>query len=264
MDIRFLSKNKPEEIGYAVSHAIYLSDSSPRGGKETIKWARQYLTYGDGLTQHAHLSNIPLENVSDFLEALADYWLSSATKEEKDAISREFRLEAPDRKTIRFFAELKPREGKTLYFNPRDLKVSSSPNKQHDKRWEKLTDYMSWVDGSAAAIYALLKWPENNYDDALDTYRKYSCIHDTLKEEYDRWSERPAKFCGLEDDKTWGGYLSFDTSYRILSQLVESYCLHAAAVCTVQRREEHRQFLKEREAKEIAEKAETQEIEMAA
>lgn len=256
--IRFLSKKKPEEIGYVIEQTTAMSDAMPVRGQDTVKWARQFGTLGDGLTQHTSLHIIPLDNLLDFLESLTDYWLQSATEEEKTLIAGNFDRPVPDRQTILFFADLKPKEGKTLYYNKRDLKVSSSSSKQHDKRWEKIEDYQTWMNGSAQAVYCLLSWPDNNFDSVLDTYRTYLAIARILQEERDIWSPSPNEFIGFGKDHNT--YFTFDTTYYIVDQLVQSYILHHLALRTVERREKHRQYLREEALKEAAESQQSKEI----
>ena len=255
MDIRFKSMNNPETVGYVVARSHDLFDSCTGRGGAILNWGRQFQTYGDGVTQHTPLSQIDKANLADFLESLADYWLSSATEEEKALIVSEFRAnDVPDRKTIKFFAGLRPPKegGKRMYLNTGDLKVSTADSKRHDKRWEEITYSMEWMNGSARAVYIFLTWPNNNHDDVISRYRKYRHIHTIFREEDDSsWEEQPAKFCGLGDD--WGTFFSLDSYYDTMASLIRSFTEHASAVYSINRRAEHKQWQEKQAEKKLAE-----------
>jgi hypothetical protein len=112
-------------------------------------YAKQYETYGDGLTQHSPLRPVQIEQIVDFLYSLAQYL--KETPELAENISGWKPSIAS--KDIEFCKSLVYKEGKDKYYNLKERKVSSSDSKRFDKRWERIH---SWANGSIMSTYRLL------------------------------------------------------------------------------------------------------------
>jgi len=112
----------------------------------------EYLTYTDGLTQHSPEHPVVRENFEDLLNSLALH-LHKNPEDLKtfcDSIVWPLPL---DPKEVNFLAALKYIEEKPTYYNRSELKISRSPSKQFDKRWELIEP---WVNGNTPDIVRLL------------------------------------------------------------------------------------------------------------
>src|SRR3990167_3021974 len=131
-------------------------------GRSVVDCMREYPTYGDGTVKHGASYKVRIENFVDCLISLYDYLTAGVngnlvgTREEVMK-----RIEAywphshnPGDKKIAFFAGLKYVEGKRRFYDKDDMKVSSAPGKQYDKRWEEVPP---WADGSFDATWRFVK-----------------------------------------------------------------------------------------------------------
>src|SRR6266478_141125 len=96
---------------------------------------RMFQTYGDGLTAHSSDWSITKEYFADYLASLAAVMVDDVELLE----SVRFTLaDRPSTKAIAFAASIHWKEGdKVRYFSRNEMKVSSSPSKVHDKRYEE-------------------------------------------------------------------------------------------------------------------------------
>ena len=164
---RFPSLKDPAKYGYSFD-----TDNYDSRAFFSDKF-RQYETYGDGLCQHSGDWSIQVEFLADYLASLATAML---TDEELLSYARwEFRADV-NREKIEFAASVVFKSAKKLsgddtgyeknrrYYSVEERKVSSTPAKQYDKRYQQVEQ---WCDGSAEAIYRILV-PE--YAKGMDYY----------------------------------------------------------------------------------------------
>ena len=190
---------------------------------------RMYQTYGDGLTQHSSDWPITIEHMPDYLMSLAQAMLSDAELTERLS----YRLaRSPRPEDIEFCAGVvfKPQsegstyEKKTRYYSVSERKVTSNPEKQHDKRYQQVENSH---DGSPNAIYRMLL-PE--YAHALEAYQFAAAVHKywlSLPSSHPFYMEMPALF--LEWTKDRDEARSFRDSFDAALAVVESSRLRSSA-----------------------------------
>jgi hypothetical protein len=129
---------------------------------------RQYETCGDGLTQHSPDWSVQIEFLSDYLASLAQAMLEDAELAQ-NLLSTFWRR--PSVEQIEFAASIRykaPAEKDWFksrrWFSVKELKLSKSPSKEHDRRYEEVRDIH---DGSPSAIYRMVL-PE--YASGLERY----------------------------------------------------------------------------------------------
>jgi len=149
---KFKSIAHEQQYGYAY-------DSQAWDAKAPIEsHFRMYETYGDGLCQHSGDWSVPLEHLADYLASLAEVMLTD------DELARDLYhaiWKRPDAKHIAWAASViykAPKDGeytsKRKYFSATQMKISSSPSKQYDKRYEEVREIH---DGSPNSIYPISK-----------------------------------------------------------------------------------------------------------
>ena len=193
MYIRFPSIARSAEIGYALDTDRL--DARLLNGRPLARWAREYQTYGDGLTVHSEPYAVQATHLADFCAGLAEFLLAPRDPEEHDRLFDALYFAWPrgvDRKDLAFVHGIRYDEKKPYrYYNLRERKVSSAESKRHDKRWEEIPH---WADGSLSAMCRLL--PESY--SLLDTYRRHLDAYRFLRTELDQWSERPEEQLQLD------------------------------------------------------------------
>src|SRR5262245_8237971 len=112
---------------------------------------RYYETYGDGQTAHSPDAPIGMERLADYLFSLAEA-MSGSNEKLVDAVNFDLRLPV-SKEQIAFAASVKYKEGKDRFYSIKELKVSLSPSKRNDRRYELIQPRH---DGSPVSIYALL------------------------------------------------------------------------------------------------------------
>ncbi len=170
---KFPSLAYPEKYGYAFN-------SEEHDYKAPIEaHFRMFETYGDGLTQHSGDWSVTSEFLTDYLASLAAFIIgedetAEGLSSQEDLIQALSYLIAnrPNVEQIEFAAGVIYKEGKTRYFSAKEVKVSASPSKSYDKRYEEIRDFH---DGSAKSIYRVLI-PE--YATGLQRYAYASAIRD--------------------------------------------------------------------------------------
>jgi hypothetical protein len=194
-------------------------------------------TYGDGLCQHSGDWPITNEYMADFLAGLATAMLTD--EELANTVCYEI-AQGPKVEDIEFAASVvfKPREAvaadswassyeaKDRYYSIAERKISSSPAKQHDKRYARVEQ---WNNGSPAAIYRMLL-PEFAKD-----LERYAWAHDirtwVLKQPANSplYMPLPAEF--LEWKMQRDGAQDLRRAFSACRAIVESYRLRASAEC---------------------------------
>ena len=164
-----------------------------------------------------------VEYLADYLASLAEAMLTDAE------LSHELFFtihQRPDAKHIAWAASViykAPKDGeytsKRRYFSATQMKVSSSPSKQYDKRYEELREIH---DGSPNSIYRILL-PE--YADGLQKYIYASAIRDWLLEQEGGYMELPAEFLKWFDDRNKS--LRLRDAYEACKNITESCRLRA-------------------------------------
>ncbi len=171
---KFLSLGNPKELGYAF-------DSQAFDTKAPIHdHFRVFQTYGDGLCQHSGDWAATSEQITDYLASLA---VVLQTDEELLDQVKYSLANRPSNKSIEFAASIlwkAPKDDKSWskprYFSVTEQKISSSPEKRHDKRYQEITDV---YDGSPEAIFRILV---REYSDGIEKYCYASAIRDWVHE----------------------------------------------------------------------------------
>jgi len=190
---KFASLKEPAKYGYAYDTDCYNSKAF-----FSDKF-RMFETYGDGLCQHSREWAVQVEFLADYLASLATAMLTDGEL----ALGARFDFHAPKIKDIEFAASVifkpeKNADGADLgyekhrrWFSVEERKISASPAKQYDKRYQPLEP---WCDGKPDAIYRMLM-PE--FGDGMWFYGFAEGIRDWCQEDYGKDSKRPYWYDGL-------------------------------------------------------------------
>jgi hypothetical protein len=181
---------------------------------------RMFYTYGDGLCQHSHDWPITSEYLADYLASLATIMMDDPELTDK---VRYTLWNQPSPKEIEFAASIVWKEGqKTKYFSAKELKVSSSDSKRHDKRYEEIRDIH---DGTPNSIFRILT-PE--YADGMQRYIYATTIRNwCLAADGRPWMELPAFFINWTKDRDEARKIM--DAYEAARGLVESYQARCSA-----------------------------------
>lgn len=216
---KFKSLAHEKEYGYAY-------DSQACDAQAVIEsHFRMFHDYGDGLTQHSPDWSVQADFLADFLASLAQAMLTD------DELARDLYYtiwQRPDAKHIAWAASViykAPKDGectsKRRYFSAKEMKVSGSPSKQYDRRYEEIREIH---DGSPDSIYRILL-PE--YADGLQKYIYASAIRDwMLEQDGGGYMELPAEFLRWFSDRDES--LRLRNAYECCKNITESYRLRAA------------------------------------
>lgn len=151
----FASLAEPNNRRYVVSSERVTEDwtRSNEFLGDHIGW---YPTYGDGDTQHAPMCRVPFDMFEDFCISAVTYLMTVGPNADDMCriLSSEMKNYDVHTGTVRGAMSVTYKEGKRRYYNNSDWKVSSSENKQYDKRWHEVVE---WMDGSLKAVIGLMK-----------------------------------------------------------------------------------------------------------
>jgi len=178
----FASIEHPDKYGY-----VFDSDAWETGriDRYNLNYKfRMFETYGHGLVQHSSDWPVQPEFLTDYLFSLAELLLAEGLgnyDEERtlgDAVHYIVN-DRPSEKQIAFARSIvwkEPEEGKpylkTRYYSVKERKVTTNPEKRHDKRYQEVTRA---DDGSPAAIKRMLI---SEYADGFEHYCYASAIHE--------------------------------------------------------------------------------------
>lgn len=163
MTHRFPSLAQPAKLAY-----VY--DIGHHTGGAISSHMRFYETYGDGMVQHSETAPISLGMLTDYLFSLAQAMQADTTLIE--SCGHELRAGVATNADIEFAFSVIYKEGKTRYYSREQRKVSASPAKRHDKRYEEITSYF---DGSLDSAYRVL------WRDFYNGIRAYSLMESILR-----------------------------------------------------------------------------------
>lgn len=175
---------------------------------------RMFHTYGDDLCQHSGDWPVQVEFITDYLISLA---VAMQTDEELLDGAKYALSNRPHVNAIQFAATvLWKDDGKRRYFSVNEAKISSSPSKQYDKRYQEITDIH---DGSPKSIYRILI---AEHSDGIQKYSYASAIRDWVLAHPDRgWMELPGQFLQWSKDRDDARKLY--EAYESCWNLVQSY-----------------------------------------
>ena len=219
---RFASIAHGKEFGYAYDSQAWTSNAPIESH------FRVFHTYGDSQVQHSPDWSVTVEELADYLASLAQamqsddelardlfytIWRRPSDKEIAFAASVIFKAPADDKGWNR----------KRVYFSPKEMKISKSPAKEHDKRYFEVTDAH---DGSAKSIYRILI---GEYSDGLQKYITAEAIREWTQANDGPWMELPAEFLGWfkddRDQREKSRHLR--DAYEACKNITESYRLRA-------------------------------------
>jgi hypothetical protein len=168
---RFASLSHASEFGYAYDSGVYDS----RAPLEAH--FRMFQTYGDALTQHSGDWGVTIEHLADYLASLAEVAIND------DELLDRIKLTVCNRPTdreIAFAFTVVHKPEMIWYVNMKESKVSRSSNKEHDKRWVRIEE---WMNGSPLATYRLLT---PDWANGMMKYSYASALHDWCYGDGDR------------------------------------------------------------------------------
>jgi len=204
--IRFHSLTRPEYCYETADEVNY------RDGNVIDSRLHEYWAGNDGIVKHAHSYAIPTENWIDFFASLADYLHTH--KEDIKEIATYFPLPLCHKK-IDFFLTLKYDADKRRYYNASELKVSSSPSKANDRRWELVPE---WANGSSESCLRFLV----TYDKALYRFAYYLQIRDRAYELNNYSDPMPGHAIGYADEDC-NAFYNLKSAFESVSLLVNGY-----------------------------------------
>lgn len=154
-EFKFLSVEKPKEIGYRVMRESNYSRNGLCG------WAEQFMTYGDALVQHSAGGSVPADRLVDFLGSLLVACMDAEVVEperveRRRLVARHWPRYPIERSRIVFALSLKPKD-QVYYYNLVEQKTSKAPSKANDRRWEKINPWDSHLDGSVRSAAWILR-----------------------------------------------------------------------------------------------------------
>ncbi len=218
----FVSQTRPNEIGYRVEAESEFAYNF-RG---CCRWAKMYMTYGDGQVQHSAETPFARELLPDFLGSLANAIAAveePARRQMLEIVSKHWPRHPIGKAKIRFALSLKCNEKKTQYYNVQECKVSTAESKKNDRRWEVIKTYDTHVDGSIPSAAAILQ-TGNAYDD-IYAIQAYQEIEEVYREDNDGYS--PFKIWehfGLKGDAS-SRHGWTETAWQAVSYFVQSHRL---------------------------------------
>ena len=184
---------KDRHINYVVhSSRMDLWDECRRGWP-LAQWAGFFQTYGDGNIQHSPEAAVQVDAFVDFCASLAKAILDGNTIAWK--ILAQHLPPGVNTERIRFAMSVQHKEGKTRYYSMSEKKVSSSESKAHDRRWEKVED---WMDGSVTATYRLARGNGSDYK-FLEAYGIAHQVRETCALLNDDYGPLPTEMLGADD-----------------------------------------------------------------
>ncbi len=168
-----LSIGRPAEYAYRV-YRDGCALLGTRSHRPACWWAEFYPTYGDSTVQHGTGAPVQDEMMGDFCASVAKHCLTFP--DDVETVARHWPRSGPDAKEVIFLVGLRPKEGKTLYFNRRDRKVSAAESRAYDKRWERVGDH---CDGTVNFICSAL---DLSYSPLLEVYHVWQEVKNILRD----------------------------------------------------------------------------------
>ena len=211
-------------IAYPSKYA-YLYDTGYYSDGPVNEHFRMYETYGDGLTQHSSDWALQPEYIGDYLISLATAML----KDDELAAAARYQFNRDDKAKIEFAASIiykaddthTWREKKDRYFSMEEKRITTSANRQYDKRYEKVT---SRQDGTPLAIMNLV-CPE--YAGTLDKLAIAIAVREYVNAQPSGYMELAARFIGLTKDHESARRI--ERAYEACEYIVKAYCLRENA-----------------------------------
>lgn len=201
-----------KDRAYVCGHSDALWDAcfNARRAMRLGQFCGWYPTYGDGLTQHGHVCAVLEDQFHEYLGSLAA-WLMEHPEDLESASDAWPRRGRFAQKHLAWAATVKKTD-KRRYYSRSEMKVSSSDNKRHDKRWEEVPDY---ADGSFESSVRLLGVLEHG--DLLDKYMELNDARTMWAEMFDQYAYMPHSYLGLErwheegrNRKCWDAFRAVD------------------------------------------------------
>ena len=183
--------------------------------------ANEYVTYGDGMTQHGPAYAVPATEIQDFLLSLASYLRENP--EDIESVSYRWHTIDIRREAINFYKFLKYDPDKTSYYNSETLKKSSAPSRRHDKRWAEIPNY---ADGSLKAVFFFFC---PHYQSALERYGLLLEIKKAM--EWILTDRLKTELIGVDFNSESNKWI--ERIYDAVDELVNSYRFHKSAIHTI-------------------------------
>jgi hypothetical protein len=206
---RFASIASPDKVAYT-----YDNNFHGVGFCAVNEHMRVYDTYGDGMTAHSPAMPISIQRMADYLFSLAQAMLTDQDlrNDARYAITGGI----PSKADLDFAFSVKFKEGKTRWYSRSERKVTSNPEKRHDKRYEEITSYH---DGSIDGAFRVL---------AKDHYRgmeSFALMHTVRKYVEDRDNTCHARTSGLLKWELGDDSYILDRAFEVCRDLILAYDL---------------------------------------
>jgi hypothetical protein len=188
---------------------------------------RMFETCGDGLTQHSPDWSVQIEFLADYLASLAQAMIEDAELAQNLLFTFWRR---PSVEQITFAASIRykaPAEKDWFkgrrWFSVKELKLSKSQSKEHDRRYEEVREIH---DGSPSAIYRMVL-PE--YASGLEKYLYADAVREWVLAQKDGGMYMPvaAEFLKWTDDRDKARQVR--DGFEACKNICESYRLRATA-----------------------------------
>lgn len=149
--------------------------------------ASWFTTLGDREVQHSPDCMVNLDDCVDFFESLQAS-LDAFPVEDDDNNCLRYSFNEPDRsrQQIEFAAGLKYSEAKTTYYCLGDCKKSTSEEKRHDRRWQRLDRPEEGID-EVTRVFRILTG-EGEFWGFLDGLRLAMNIAEVVKQDDGDWT----------------------------------------------------------------------------
>ncbi|MHB9009938.1 MAG: hypothetical protein ACYDC1_23760 [Limisphaerales bacterium] len=148
MRINFRSLGFSSVIGYVAGTEELWNAYWPMRCLAVHHTAGVFQTYGDSAGhQRSGLSVCGANNFADWCASLAAHLLENPEK------GFQIPLRCIPDDHVEFYKSLRHGSGKTRYYNPRELKLSTAPARHFDKRWKEIPTHMDGTAGEAVKLY---------------------------------------------------------------------------------------------------------------
>jgi len=206
MTMNFKSWLHGDRIAYEIGEYSYEH-------KGVFAPVQEYMTYNDGMVKHSH--SYDAQDFIDCLVSLYDYLIMANELPERIENNWPWEYRYGGDK-IKFLQSLKYCENKRKFYNFNEKKVSNSPNKAYDKRWEEVPSY---ADGTFENTIRLMK--HHCYaSDMVNEFALFVAVKDWFDENigYGHASTWDNNGLGTKDD-----FNNLLSAFKLVDRLVASY-----------------------------------------
>lgn len=258
MDNFFKFRSLLDKRGDGLCYTVYKSshDNPAQTYRNMMVFgkASAWLAYDDGMVQHSPDHSFPADQWLDFWYSLAMHLKDNPKDIEVVAYGWHLGISTDEIKfapTVKYKEPVAPKYT-VSYYSLRECKVSSSPSKKHDKRWEEIN---SSHDGTLLGCIRLMR--ENMGCDRATWMHNALALRDELTSVHGGYCSDIdlCKAIGLEpkdrDDADW-----MIDAYRSVAMMVDSFKMQEQAIrfveCVTHNMDNVRRRAEEKAAEQVA------------